>query len=268
MSSSRLSQCLRRLALVLPAIACGCATYSGVVKPVPRLGALSPELEQLTDKKIETFLASNAEVSFPTVLAVAKVKSIAGRRWYRSGDEPGLLLETIHGDEARGWESFTKSHREGDQPIITQVQFVSPLLVSGDATLKNLRDAAARLHAPLLLAYTQVDRTESGYNEAAIVYWTIVGWFLVPGHTVGHHSVCQGVLVDTRTGSIVSTIQSEGKDEEYVIGAALSIARKRIREKAHNEAVTNLHSEFKQAVVAVATRSVAPSPSQDRTDAP
>lgn len=57
--------------------------------------------------------------------------------------------------------------KDGRQPLY-QVQFISCLLSQERPNLKGLRDAAALLHAPLLLVYTQLDSHDEGYNSAAI----------------------------------------------------------------------------------------------------
>ncbi|HSW44909.1 MAG TPA: hypothetical protein VLM89_05005 [Phycisphaerae bacterium] len=62
------------LALGLLPLACGgCASYTSVVRPTPSLSVLSPELKNLTEATIETYLKANATPTFPTVLAVAKL---------------------------------------------------------------------------------------------------------------------------------------------------------------------------------------------------
>ena len=239
----------------------GCATYSGLVKPVPKLSALSPELENLTDAKIETYLKADARPAFPTALAVAKLSSPYRRQYYRYGSgRDELTLEVLHGDEAQGWRDLLDLEDEGGHEIINQVQFVSPLLASGKPDLKRLRDAAALLHVPILLAYMQVDSAEHGYNDAAIAYWSIVGLFVVPGNTVGHHTVCQAVLVDTRSGFILATAQGESIREENVLAGAVDIARRRTANQARTEAVINLQAEVGKALTALTAKPAPPQP--------
>ena len=96
----------------------------------------------------------------------------------------------------------------------------------------------------MLLVYIQEDTWAGGYNSAAMAYWTIVGMFLVPGNTVGHHSVCEGVIVDIRTGAILATVAAEGKREENVLPGAVSIARRRTRQQSRSEAVTRFQEDF------------------------
>jgi len=228
----------------------GCAArYDGVVKPVPRLSVLSPELEKLTDEAIETYLRADVRPVFPTVLAVAKVAAPRGYRydarwgWRDSGDGTTAgELQVPHGEEGQGWRTFAGGTGDGERLLVEQVHIVTPMLAGGVATLKALRDAAALLHAPLLLVYMQDDAAHQGYNSAAMAYWTILGLFVVPGHTVGHYSACQGLLVDTRSGFILASVDGEAKCEENVLPGAVEIAQQRVDRAARAAAAAEFQA--------------------------
>jgi len=229
---------------------CGCAKpYYAVVAPTPRLALLSPELANLTEASIETYLKANVQARFPTVLAVAKVAATGPGVYYRSErNASALQLQVLQGDEADGWHKMTEVRDKVNEPLITQVHFVSPMLVSGTANLKSLRDAAALVHAPLLLVYMESDDARDGYNEAAIAYWSIVGLFVVPGNTVGRYSVCQAVLVDTQSGFILATAQGESKREENVLPGAVDIARDRLQKTTPAEAAARLQDMIRKTI--------------------
>ncbi len=199
----------------------GCAPqYRAVVRPVARFNSLSPELENLTDAAIDTYLKANVKVAFPTVLAVAKLSPP-----YRWSEEFGA--DYLKGAEAEGWQALTSVRDGAGEALVSQVQLVSPMLCPGKPTLKGLRDAAALLHAPVLLVYVQVDDARDGQNEAAMAYWTVVGLFTVPGNTVGRYSVCQALLIDTQSGFILATAQGEAKREENVLAGAVDTPARR-----------------------------------------
>ncbi len=243
---------------VLVAVLAGCAnSYEAPVRPVPQFSKLSPELENLTDAKIETYLKANAEPAFPAVLAVAKVGSPEERRYghvYETTERGDLQI--LRGEEADGWRKLD-GLKAGDRQLISQVQFVNSLLGGSRPTLKDLRDAAALLHASLLLVYMQADDAEDGYNELAMAYWTIVGLFTVPGNSVGYFSVCQGVLVDTRSGFILGTAGGESQREERVLPGAVDIARRRTREQARADAVVHLQVAVPESLRALGDRKAA-----------
>jgi hypothetical protein len=229
----------------------GCTgTYGPVVRPIPRLSVLSPELENLTDAKIETYLRADVRPVFPSVLAVAKVAPV--RSWNDGAWEIRLEVQVLRGDEAEGWRNMAGPQKGRGGVLLEQVQFVSPMLAGGDATLKTLRDAAALLHAPLLLVYMQENNAAKGHNDAAMAYWTIVGLFCVPGNTVGHYSVCQAILIDTRSGFILATAEGESKREENVPPAAVKIAAQRVRRESWADAVAKLQEQFRSVLAELA----------------
>jgi hypothetical protein len=229
----------------------GCATYSPLVKPIPKLSVLSPELENLTDVTIETYLKADVKPVFPSTLAVAKVPSPDAPA-YRYGEQRSDAIEILRGEEAAGWRRMVGPLQGGSGAILEQVQFVSPLIVGKQITLKSLRDAAALLHAPLLFVYLQSDSASEGYNDGAMAYWTVVGLFMVPGNAVGHYTVCQGVLIDTRSGFILATTEGEARREEAMLVGALDIARERVERQAQAEAVANLQKNFAQMLAGLA----------------
>jgi hypothetical protein len=242
------------LAAVLGAGGCSMGRYQTVVRPTPRLAALDRELAGMTDAKIEYYLKNNVPPVFPTVLAVARVTP-QDRPVGRDAD--GTTVEVVQGDEAEGWRRIAAPTRLG-LTLISQVQIVSPMLVGSPATLKHLRDAAALLHAPLLLVYMQSDTADQGYNSAAMAYWTIIGLFVVPGNTVGHYSACQGVLVDTRTGVILATVDGESKREEDVLPGAVDIAARRTQKQTHAEAVARLQEHFQGTLAQLSAMNAVP----------
>lgn len=233
----------------------GCATYSPVVKPVPQMSRLSPELENLTDQAIEIYLTADVQVAFPTVLAVAKVTPAP-----RYGDSDGRpFLDVIRGDEAAGWQTLAGSGANGTGGLIEQVQFLNALIVGDRPNLKTLREGTALLHASLLLVYMEAEDWQSGYNDAAMLYSTVVGLFCVPGNTVGHYTTCQGVLVDTRSGFILATLEGDAKREENVLPGAVDIASDRVTRQARAAAEQDLQARCRAALRDLAQRSSRPS---------
>ena len=239
--------------------ATGCASsYKGVVKPGVKMSVLSPELESVTDQAIETYLKADVRPAFPAVLAVAKLTAPPRYAYYNRNEEPTAALAVPAGDEAAGWRKLTATTSNSETPLIEQVQVVTALLAPGKPSLKSLRDAAAMLHAPLLLVYMQDDDAQEGYNDLAMAYWTIVGLFCVPGNAVGHYTVCQAVLVDTRSGFILATAEGEAKREENVLPGAVGIAWDRVARQARAEAVAQLQANTLEMLRALANSRAAP----------
>lgn len=241
------------LFLAVAAQSGGCGpVYKGVVRPTVQMGALSPELAELSDAKIEQYLKANPRPSFPSVLAIAR---LAPSNYYQ--DHDSRRLDVIQGDEAAAWRRMAERPEKTGKSLIDQVHLISPVLVSAPLNMKRLRDAAARLHAPILLVYSQADTRDHGYNSAAVAYWTIVGLFLVPGDTVGHYTACYGVLVDTRTGGILATIEGESKYEEHVLPGVVRIVKRRAAKQAGTEAIARFQESFSETLNSLAASAVA-----------
>jgi len=246
------------LGLALLAVTLGCAApYKGLTKPTPNLGGVSGDLQSLSDAAIETYLKADMRPAFPTILAVAKVTDV--REWTRDGWTSSARVEGIWGTEGQGWRALAESGSP-TATLIEQVQTLSGLLVRPPATLKALRDGAAQLHAPLLLVYTQADDAQEGYNDAGMLYWTIIGLFCVPGHTVGHYTACQAVLVDTRTGFVLGTAEGEAHHEEVCLPGAVSIAADRTRTKSQSAAVQALQANVRQLLLDLSKRAAPAGP--------
>ncbi len=234
----------------------GCSeAYKGVVKPAPHLGLLSKELGQLTDAKIEVYLKAQVRPSFPSVLAVGRLPGSGAPPTYDHYSNQGRRpLESLQGEETAAWRQMTALRTKDGKALIDQVQLLNPMLISEAPTLKSLRDAAALVHAPLLLVYLQDDTSDEGANSAAMAYWTIIGLFLVPGNTVGRYSLCQGVLVDTQSGFVLATVQGESRVEENVLPGAVSIARRRVDMTARQQAVARLVENVREALLELAQK--------------
>lgn len=234
-------------AATLPLI-CGCsmAMYRPVQRPGMSVSLLS---EALSDELVEQALDARPEAEFPGVLAVAKIG--AAGHW---GDVK-RQVEIVGGADDDAWKKLTGLRDAGGNTLIDDVRFISPMLVKSDINLRSLRQAAALLRAPLLLVYITDESASEGYNDAAMLYWTIVGLYTVPGNTVGHYCVGDALLIDTRSGLILSTAHGEGLREENVFYGAVPIAEARTGREARGEALKTLVQDTQRALLDAAAGS-------------
>jgi hypothetical protein len=251
---------LKNLFVSFLAVSCltGCsATYRGVIRPEPKLSILSPDLTDLSERNIEMYLKTKVKPVFPATLAVAKVKIPYydhGADYQYGNRHPEIMvLENLQGDEALGWQKLTELKLADNRRVIQQVHFLSPMLVDGMPTLKKLRDAAAVVHAPLLLVYIQQDDVADGYNNAgAGSYWTLFGMLFVPGNTVGSYNTCQAILVDTQTGAIMATAQSDDMREEKVMIWGVDEGTQRVRSVAKTQSLERIQQNCRTAIIQMA----------------
>jgi hypothetical protein len=231
---SRVRQYLKVGMVLSSVLVVGCASYSPLTRPVPKLSVLSPELADLSERKIEKYLDAEVKPEFPVVLAVAKVQNPYPEYASEEHQIDRYAVETLRGDEAEGWRNLKGQRGKYYKEIIRRVLFINPSLLTGNPTLKKLRDAAAMLHAPLLLVYIQQDNASDGYKNAA--------------YTIGYYSACQAALVDTRTGLILATAESELNREEKAFPLTANSAKEKIQRQTRSQTVAGLQKNFGRAL--------------------
>jgi len=207
----------------------GCAQYKPLVRPIPKLSVISPTL---SEPRMEKMLKENVKPEFPAVLAVAKVENAYPADIYEGPEQDDrFAIISIPTQEREGWLNLKKGEGQTHRSIIRRVQFINPSILRGNPSLKSLRNAATQLNAPLLLIYIQQDSGASNFN-------------FIPGYTVGYISVCQAALVDTRTGIVIGTAESEAKNEEKVTIFGVEAAKTKFQNQTRSEAVTNLQKNI------------------------
>ena len=244
---------------ILPVIALagllgGCASHYGLAAPRANLleiGLINDpkqvsRLEKaLTDKDIAKLLDVDVRAKLPSSVAVAKLGS------YCDGYQPHLAR--IDAEELTGWEKAV-----ADQDLISGAHPVSHL-VHGDSkpTLHSLRSAAAKMNCELLLVYLQADSTVDNFNDAAVLYWTILGLWVVPGDELQHQTVMQAILVDCRTGMILGTATGDGHDRKLCPAAFVGIRKTQMAEEVRAEAMADLQTGVRRLAARVVTAALA-----------
>ncbi len=229
----------RTIYLLLIAISSlgGCASHYKLMVPVAdiaRSGLINDpkqvsRLEKaMTDGEIADLLDVNVRAKLPTGVAVAKLKSRC------SGYQP--FLATISAEELQGWEKPI-----GSQAHISGVCPISSLAMSeGKVTLRSLRAAAARMNCELLMVYLQADSSVNNFNDAAVLYWTVIGLWTVPGDVVEHRTVMQAILVDCRTGMILGTATGDAHEKRQCPSAFADNRKNELADKVPVKALADL----------------------------
>ena len=224
------------LALAAAALG-GCASAHELAQPlgIARSGLINdPKLvssleKSMTDKDIARMLDVDVRAKLPTAVAVARLESQC------RGYQPHLA--TVDAEELNAWQkAFAEvEHIQGVHPIspLTHAQPDRP-------TLHSLRVAAARLNCELLLVYLQADSSVDNFNDAAALYWTFIGLWLVPGSVYEHRTVMQAVLVDCRTGMILGTATGDSHQKQSYAAAYEKITKGKLSTRAPAEAMADL----------------------------
>lgn len=236
------------LSAVLSAVA-GCASHhqmtplsglfehSGLINDPRQVGRLE---KSMTDKEIANLLDADVRAKLPTTLAVAKFKS------HCSGYQP--YLATIDAEELGAWEKAVAK-----QKLVRGVQPISALATGSESvSLHSLRVAAARMNCELLLVYLQADGYVDNFNDAAALYWTVVGLWVVPGNRLEHRTVMQAILMDSRTGAILGTATGDARLHRICPAAFKDIPRAKLAREAPAKALVDLQSAAGAMVTRVA----------------
>jgi hypothetical protein len=128
---------------------------------------------------------------------------------------------------------------------IEAVQPVSPLALpavsAGDGPgMHAFRTAAANMGCSLLMVHGLASSSVENYNNAAALYWTFVGLWVVPGHVIEHKAVAQAVVVDVATGKIIGTATGDAHEKQLTAAAYTSIAHDKLRQRVRIEAQDDL----------------------------
>jgi rhombotail lipoprotein len=237
--------------LLAAAAASGCASHWAMGEParLARSGLINDPkqvsfLEKtLTDGKIAMMLDADVRAKLPTCVAIAAVPACGA--WWDLAD--------IGAEELTQWQKAVMG-----EPLITGVQPISPLVLGGGRpSLHDLRAAAARMNCELLLVCYRADTDVDNYNDAAALYWTFVGLWLVPGNVYEHRTVVQAILVDTRTGAILGTATGDKHMKGAYPAALGEIERGKLAQETPKAALADLQKACPQMfrhVVAAAER--------------
>ena len=228
--------------LVTAAMLGGCATHEAMA-PLAGLAGLglfrdarqAGRLERsLTDGQIATLLDADVRAKLPAAIAIARLQSHCG------GYQP--YLATIDAKEMQAWEKCLEG-----QSLITGVHPISRLALGSDrVSMRALRQAAARQQCELLLVYLQADAQLDNFNEAAALYWSFVGLWLVPGNVIEHKTVMQAALVDCRTGVILGTATGDNHLKRICPAALKQIAEDGLARRAPEKALADLQTGCKR----------------------
>lgn len=204
-------------------------------------GAPPSQRDASTHSRVQLVLDKQPAANFPAALAVAQVQAPGYSRWntssYGSGNYSVVTVrESDHESDLA---------RIAKLPMLSGVSALSRLLLPSQLSSDiELRQAAASLHADLLLIYT-FDTTFSKDDFASPL--TLVTLGLFPSKTVKVRTTASGLLMDTRSGYIYGTLESTSKPESQLANAWTSeSAADDARERAEGDALRALIDEFER----------------------
>jgi len=227
----------------------GCGTHVPLGTAETRLNQIASisgpdrreKLEQaLTDQNIAALLDVKVQAKWPTGIAIARLAT--------NGPGTPARLAEIDAAEMAGWEATTADH-----PNVRGVNPVTPLSHTAQhVTLRSLRVAAAQMNCEVLLVYLQADSAVTNRNDASILYWTVLGLWIVPGHEVEHKTVLQAALIDCRTGMMLGTATGDSHLQRLCPVMFTDNRQHQLAKEAPLEAVTELQTQTAKLLTRVA----------------
>jgi hypothetical protein len=198
------------LVLLVTALLTGCAAHyatPGRGADLGVLGVTPEERRAQTDATIQTALDKKPLAAFPTAIAVARVQA------------PGYTSLTAQGYGAGRYSVVTTRDVERDDaadrlaklPMVLGVAPVNRLLLDPDLRSdRQLRGAAAQLHADVLLVYT-LDTAFTDEDNA--IPLTLVTLGIAPTKRVRVTTTASAVLMDTRNGYVYGVAEATARDD-------------------------------------------------------
>ena len=196
----------RRVRVVLAAAAvlllAGCAT--SYVVPGPRA-----DMQVFGSPSIQDSFAAKPGVSFPATIAFVRVQAPSYSTARLPETQSGAGAGRYRVISTREAEDDSQVDRLGHLQQITGVTTISrmllPPVVQSD---KELREAAARLHADLILVYT----FDTAFFDTDLARpLTVITLGLSPTRKLAVSTTASALLLDTRTGFVYSSYEATKK---------------------------------------------------------
>ncbi|MEX0777578.1 MAG: hypothetical protein WD042_17875 [Phycisphaeraceae bacterium] len=194
-----------------------------------------------TDYDVQQRLDLKPLASFPTAIAVARVQA------------PGYRSYSNHSWGTGRYSVVTTRDVESDQsvasltklPMVTGVaplnRMVLPERLESD---RDLRQAAASLHADMLLIYT-IDTTFD--TEDLMEPMTIVTLGLSPNQQARVTTTASAMLMDTRNGYVYALAEATEKDQQLANAWTSETAVDQTRRRTEAKAFDKLIADFTRA---------------------
>lgn len=254
---------MKPLPLFLLLFLAGCAqsyTVPGGPARLETLGVTQTRRAALADPSIRTVLDKKPLARFPAVLAVARVQS-ADYALPLCGSHPsGRRLNAYSVLTTRDIEKEEDFEPLGHLPQVVAVATMKRILLNGDFNNDaDLRQAAARLHADLLLFYT-FDTTF--YTDTAVRPLGVITLGLFPNKNAKVATTASAVLMDVNNGYIYAIVESTAADNQLANAWSSADAVDQVRRRTERRAFEDLLAQFKKewtnVVIQYAPRPAAP----------
>jgi hypothetical protein len=227
--------------LTLPACSAAYAT-PGRGADMSAFGVGQGQRELLTDSSVQSKLDLKPLAQFPTSLAVVRVQA-PGYRSYTCGNSYGSGRYSVV--TTRDIESDQAIAQLQKLPLVTGVAPLNRLLLPEQLNSdEELRQAAAALHADVLLIYT-IDTTFQSDNGSAAL--SVVSLGFLPTEVSRVTTTVSAALLDTRNGYVYAVAETTAKDDTLSSPWVDEAAVDRLRRRTEGQAFDKLIGDFGRA---------------------
>jgi len=215
---------------------CGCSHY---VTPGGGVKLSTLASANLTDSDIQKVLNRKPASPFPVHLAVVRIQESGYRSYgncsYGRGNYSVVTTKDIETDE-----DFKKLER---LPMITAVAMLNQIIIPSELRSdKELRLAAAALHADMLLVYTI--NTSFRIKDHEIGPLGVITLGTLPNQEAQVTSTASAIVYDVRTGFAYAVAESTAHQKQLASIWSSSNAIDESRIKAEKKAFLQLMGEF------------------------
>jgi hypothetical protein len=232
---------MRTFPLLIPAAAAaflltGCASY------IPPSGRA--ELAAISNPNIQESFAAKPAAQFPAGIAAIRVQA-PGYRSYSTDQQGGVFNGRNYSViVVRDAEDEADIERLEKLPGVAGIIGMSRLLLPPQLrTEQDLREAAARLKADMVLIYTF--DTTFHENDAALPL-SVVTLGLSPTRRITVHVTASALVVDTRTGFVYAAFEASEKRSPYSTSWGSRESADNARKEAERAAFKGLAGEFEK----------------------
>jgi hypothetical protein len=232
MTTNLIAVAARVLAGALLVCVTGCASYATPGGPA--------DLSRITDAGVREGFAAQPEASFPVHIAVARVQAPGYRSYAATGYGNGAYSVVT----VRDFEQEGDFQRLRALPDVAGVATLNRLLISTNLRDSlDLRQAAAKLRADMLLVYTVDTEFYKGEQAAPIALLTLG---LSPTTKVRVTSTVAMVLMDVRSGFVYGTVENTKQASAWASGWTTEAAVDASRQKTERDAFETALGEFEK----------------------
>jgi hypothetical protein len=204
-------------------------------------------LEAISHPKIADAFSAKPEANFPASIVLVRIQSPQYRSWGISGHSVGdFSVITL-----RDFENGSHFERIQSQPDIAGAITLNKLLLTDSQKGElALREAAAKLHADMLLIYTMDTQFFDRNKSTPLTVFTLGA---TPTKDLLISSVASALIVDVRTGFVYGALEGADKATRsasvWTTRDAVEATRKETEAAAFNQLIDEFAPFWKTVVV-------------------